>query len=102
MNEIEDAIEELKKLSRYAEILKNPDEFFNHMQGHRTELSLVLSAFGIANMSKIIVEALEKQISKKPIDTLEAWLCPNCRTHIRHEQQLMHCRQCGQLITWRK
>ena len=56
--EIEKAIEELKKLSKYAKLLNNPDEFFHHMQGHITELSLVLSAFGMADMSKTIIEAL--------------------------------------------
>jgi hypothetical protein len=45
--------------------------------------------------------ALEKQIAKRPLDTEQAWLCPLCKSHIIHEQLLMYCRQCGQLVTWR-
>jgi len=63
MKDIENEIEELERLSKYADLLKNPDEFFRHMQGHVTELSLVLSAFEIANTSKIIIEALRDQLN---------------------------------------
>jgi len=48
----------------------------------------------------LALDSLEKQIPKAPIDDPEAWLCPNCRCHISHEQQLMYCRQCGQLVDW--
>lgn len=56
---LEDIREELKKLKKYAELLGTPDEFFRHMNGHATELSLVLSAFTIANESENILSALE-------------------------------------------
>jgi hypothetical protein len=59
MIEIENAINELHKLKKYSEILRNPDEFFHHMQGHRTELSMVLSAFDIAIMSETIIKSLK-------------------------------------------
>ena len=61
MNDVEKALEELEKLSRYAKILKSPDEFFHHMQGHITELSFILSAFAISEIGKSIREVLEKQ-----------------------------------------
>ncbi len=71
MNDIEKAIEELEKLSRYAEKLKNPDEFFHHMQGHTTELSFVLSAFGLSEISKSIKKVLEKQLNSSWIPVSE-------------------------------
>ena len=49
----------------------------------------------------LAIAALEKQLAKKTIDTEKGWSCPNCKNHIFHEQQLMHCRQCGQLVSWR-
>lgn len=76
MMDIEKAIEEFKKSKYVSKNLK-----IEHID--------------------LAIEALEKQISKKPIDTEEAWLCPNCKSHIHHEQQSMHCRQCGQLVVWR-
>ena len=50
---------------------------------------------------KIAIQALEKQVPMKPIDRPESWRCPNCNNKISHDQQLMHCRSCGQLVTWR-
>lgn len=46
--------------------------------------------------------ALEKQMPKAPIDDPKAWLCPNCKNEIFHDQQMMHCMQCGQLVDWSK
>jgi hypothetical protein len=60
-NDIENIIDELNKLSNYAQILKSPEEFFQHMQGHRTELSLVLSAFSIAENSQNIIKLLNQR-----------------------------------------
>lgn len=61
--EIERAIERLENLSRYAQILKDPSEFFHHMNGHTTELSLVLASFDIAELSKEIQEILTRQLT---------------------------------------
>lgn len=111
---VEDIIDELTKLSGYVKILQNPDEYFKHMQGHRTELSLVLSTFSIAEMSKDIVYLLNKQIPKKPIDDKvmdeEFWsqtpferdikVCPTCKNiYIADKQQ--YCDKCGQKLNWK-
>lgn len=61
--EIERAIERLESLSRYVQILKDPSEFFHHMNGHTTELSLVLASFDIAEMSKEIQGILTHQLT---------------------------------------
>lgn len=57
-------IERLKCMKKYVEYLGTPDEFFKHMQGHRTELSLVLSAFDVAKNADAIIHALEKRTPK--------------------------------------
>lgn len=59
---LEEIKEEIQKLQKYAELLGSPDEFFRHMNGHQTELSLVLSAFSIANESEAILSALKENI----------------------------------------
>lgn len=52
---------------------------------------------------RAILPAAEKRIPKPPNGDLETpWTCPNCGTHVFHEQQRMYCRQCGQLIAWDK
>lgn len=58
---------------------------------------------------KAIVEALEKQIPKKPIDDRYPWsICPVCggsmnlehiQEHIQN-QEVSHCEHCGQKIDW--
>lgn len=91
MNDIERGIEELEKLSRYAKILKNPDEFFHHMQGHITELSFVLSAFGISEISKSIKETLEKQLNG-------GWIPVSERLPKAFEYVLVSTKQSGRTI----
>jgi len=81
--DIENAIEDLKGLNERS---SKESELFKERHGRNFDLA---------------IETLEKQIPKKPLDTDEGWLCPNCKRHIQHEQQLMHCRQCGQLVVWR-
>lgn len=51
-----------------------------------------------------IIEVLEKQVAKKPIDN-EDWeygLCPNCRSHrvadYEYDRRFKHCSDCGQAI----
>lgn len=99
-----DTIEEMQKLSRYAEILRTPDEFFHHMNGHTTELSLVLSAFSLSQNAENIIRALEKQEPKKCMDlphiTDEVTYCPTCKTHLMIEPLTRYCRWCGQKLDW--
>ena len=103
--QIEDIIEELQKLERYCEILENPDEFFRHMQGHRTELSFVLSSFDIASMSESILQSLEKQLPKKPLDDGMripfSYYCPACHKELSddgYKPSDNYCYNCGQKI----
>lgn len=58
-------IEELRNINRYTKHLKTPDEFFRHMQGHRTELSLVLSAFAISELSNDIIKILNEKLERR-------------------------------------
>lgn len=45
---------------------------------------------------RIIKEALEKQIPKKPIKELNETVCPNCKTLVGS----LYCRCCGQSLDW--
>ena len=105
MREIENAIEGLRNLHKYSEILKMPDEFFKHMQGHRSELSFVLSSFDIANMSESILQSLEKQLPKKPLDDGMripfSYYCPACHKELSddgYKPSDNYCYNCGQKI----
>lgn len=62
--------------------------------------------YHIAEALKMAIEALEKQIKKKPLNVtyddgyLEYWNCPNC--HIQHSEEIkVFCDVCGQAIDWR-
>lgn len=77
IKDIEDMISELNNLSQYAKILENPEEFFHHMQGHRTELSLVLSTFRIAELSSNIIKLLKEQLSST-VDYEYYYECQGC------------------------
>ena len=49
--------------------------------------------------AEIAVEAMEKQIPKKPKMPLDAyWVCPTCGSKVEHPFE--HCRRCGQKICW--
>lgn len=51
------------------------------------------------------IEALEKQISKKPISQIRLFgldkggRCPTCKKYINNNSHWMHC-ECGQKIDW--
>ena len=48
---------------------------------------------------EIAVEAMEKQIPKKPKMPLDAyWVCPTCGSRVEHPFE--HCMRCGQAIDW--
>ena len=59
---------------------------------------------------KIAVEAMEKQIPRKPIVPVDTWLCPSCGEPAEYQQKLgdnvlyhgQHdfCPRCGQAIDW--
>ena len=108
--QLEDIKEEVKKLRKYAELLETPDEFFRHMNGHKTELSLVLSAFTLAGESEVILSALEIQIPK--LVEIKEWCpadCPHCKNELSEHHgdgyytyptHLDMCPMCGQRIRW--
>jgi formate dehydrogenase maturation protein FdhE len=53
----------------------------------------------LAAALEMAVEALEKQIPKKPKMPLDAyWVCPTCGSKVEHPFE--HCRRCGQAIDW--
>lgn len=68
-----------------------------------------LFAFGYSDEHEalmIAIEALEKQIPKKPIEDTEyvgwlIWRCPICRKEVgRVLEPLQHHCECGQAIDW--
>lgn len=100
-------MEEIEKLKQYAEILGTPDEYFRHMNGHKTELSLILSAFEVAKNGDIILSALEKQQPKAVENTYSEKLhrihllagdCPVCKSVVPAGQ--WYCWSCGQRLAW--
>ena len=46
---------------------------------------------------KLIREALEKQIPKKPIKYKDEIVCPSCKTLVGSSP---YCRYCGQALDW--
>ena len=59
---------------------------------------------------EIAVEAMQKQIPKKPTVPVDTWLCPSCGEPVEYQQKLgdnvlyhgQHdfCPKCGQAIDW--
>ena len=56
------------------------------------------------------IEALEKQVPKKPTAPVDTWLCPSCGESVEYQQKLgdnvlyhgQHdfCPKCGRAIDW--
>ena len=54
---------------------------------------------------KASIQALEKQIPKKPREVVdekgwEDWACPKCRALIEGGSVMLHCWNCGQKLDW--
>lgn len=59
---------------------------------------------------EVAVDAMEKQIPKKPVVPIDTWLCPSCGESVEYQQKLgdnvlYHgqyeiCPKCGQAIDW--
>lgn len=60
----------------------------------KTQLGL---ADTIQRAEDLAIEALEKQIPKKPRKTRSEIVCPTCKTLIGSSP---YCRYCGQAIDW--
>lgn len=56
----------------------------------------------VTTYAKLAVEALEKQIPKKPYDKVN---CPLCKIEVEllpiDTEQVTYCLHCGQAIDWR-
>ena len=53
------------------------------------------------NALRLAIEALEKQIPKKPTSTdgfMRLWRCPSCKAPMGYGQSYCHC--CGQKLDW--
>lgn len=48
---------------------------------------------------KIVIEALDKQIPKKPVEVRNEIVCPTCKTLVGSSP---YCRYCGQAIIFNK
>lgn len=48
----------------------------------------------------VALQALEKQIPKKPIDNIEYPICPNCGKPFYYGCIDRYCVDCGQKIDW--
>ena len=60
-----------------------------------------------AEEMKITIEALEKQIPKKPIKVMDSgirytdeYICPACENHFTGTGIADYCYHCGQAIEW--
>lgn len=75
------------------------------------EIVLMSSAMGLditSGQCDLIIEALEKQLAKKPIEINDAYTpkigefrvakCPNCRQEVSDRFDV--CLECGQSIDW--
>ena len=58
----------------------------------------------MAEVRNMAIEALEKQMPKKPLDktksTDDYGYCPNCKTIIDNYSDFKFCSTCGQAIDW--
>lgn len=66
--------------------------------------SVLLNTMNDSDLSNIII-ALEKQISKKPIEQIrllgldKGGKCPSCQKYINNNRYWMYC-ECGQKLDW--
>lgn len=68
-----EVIERIEDFKRFADLVGSPDEFFQHMQGHRVELSLVLCMFDVAENVDLIINVLEEKKNNQWIPVSEGW-----------------------------
>lgn len=50
-----------------------------------------------AEAFEVAIEALEKQIPKKPVEVRNEIVCPTCKTLVGSSP---YCRYCGQALDW--
>ena len=56
----------------------------------------------LAKVCSMAIEALEKQIPKKPVDC-DGYYCPNCGARVDDDgrgYEQPYCMECGQAIKW--
>lgn len=54
--------------------------------------------FGIDEVEDVVINALKKQIEKKPVGLYKN-ICPSCSWHIVGSNQ-KYCSDCGQKLDW--
>ena len=52
------------------------------------------------DVKDIAIEALEKQIPKKPIKWDSEYICPECSADLYIENEEDYCTDCGQALDW--
>ena len=52
------------------------------------------------NVKDIAIEAIEKQIPKKPIKWYSEYICPGCSADLYIENEDDYCTDCGQALDW--
>lgn len=86
------ALDVLNKIKQYSAIVAR-------MNGRTLNIKMI----------QIIVDALEKQIAKQPIDDRYPWsICPACGGSVNLEnvieyiqnKEQSHCEHCGQKLDW--
>ncbi len=81
------------------------NRIIDHMAVHKMREP---RAINISTALKMAIEALEKQIPKKPLNVMESiedlrfdWTCPTCkRQFVNALYSVNHCVDCGQKLDW--
>lgn len=66
-----EVIERIGDFKKFADLVGSPGEFFQHMQGHTKELSLILCVFDVAENVDVIIKALEEKQQNRWIPVSE-------------------------------
>ena len=77
------------------------EEVLNRLKICVDECDGCLTCKAMEDSIEIAIEALEKQIPKKPYDTVH---CPLCKIEVELQpvdtEQVTYCLHCGQAIDW--
>jgi hypothetical protein len=92
------------------EIKKAIEDLFNLQEAERLYRSAILNKDGIPYLYPesvaLAISALEKQIPKKPIESVFYYVCVTCERLIEKREQshgkifIRNCKWCGQKLDW--